>query len=302
MNILFITNTRIGDAILSSGVLRHLVDTYPAASFTIVCGRLPQSLFAAVPRLARVIPMKKRRFDLHWWDLWREVRGTRWDLVVDLRRSFISVFLRARERRVIGPANDAVNRVAHLSSVLALPQPAAPHLYVGARNESAARALIPDGAPVIAVAPVAAAAEKTWPAEKFADLLRVLKDGARAGWRIALVGGPGDDVKAQALVAAFPDALKIFSESDLLTVAAAFKRCAVFIGNDSGLSHLAAAVGLPTLALFGPSDPVRYAPFGAHARFLQAQSRDIASLTVADVAAAAEASWNRAGPVQSLQD
>lgn len=285
MNILFITNTRIGDAILSSGVLRHLVDTYPDARFTVVCGRLPQTLFAATPRLARVIPLKKRRFDLHWWDLWREVRGVSWDMIVDLRRSFISYFLKARTRYVIGPADDSVHRVQHLSSVLKLARPAAPHIYVSPGHEEAARRLVPPGSPVLAIAPVAAAAQKTWPPERFAELVRALSAGPCAGWRIALFGGPGDDRHAEVLIAACPDALKVFGEPDLLTVAAALKSCSAFIGNDSGLSHLAAAMGLPTLALFGPSDPVRYAPFGAH--YLQAPDRDIARLDVAQVAGAA---------------
>ncbi len=287
MNILFITNTRIGDAILSSGVLHYLVETYPEARFTVVCGRLPQSLFAAVPRLARVIVLKKRRFDMHWFDLWRALRGTRWDIVVDLRRSFISFFLSAGARYIIGPANDTVHRVQHLSSVLKLGHAAAPHVFVAPRHEEEARRLIPPGPPVLALAPIAAAAEKTWPSDRFAALAAALRSGPCAGWRIALFGGPGDDAKAAPLLAALPDALKVFGESDLLTVAAALKNCAAFVGNDSGLSHLAAGVGLPTLALFGPSDPIRYAPFGDKARFLQAPNRDITGLSVAEVAAAA---------------
>ncbi len=287
MNILFITNTRIGDAILSSGVLHHLVQTYPDARFTIVCGRLPQTLFADVPRLDRVIVLKKRRFDLHWIDLWRALKGARWDVVVDLRRSFLSVFLRARQRHVIGPANDTVHRVEHLSSVLNLPRPAAPHIYVGARHEDLARAILPPGAPVLAIAPIAAAAEKTWPAQRYAELAAQMLAGPCAGWRLAFFGGPGDEEKAAPLLRAFPNAIKVFGEPDLLTVAAALRVCAAFIGNDSGLSHLAAAVGIPVLALFGPSDPIRYAPFGEAARFLQAPAGDISGLGVAEVVDAA---------------
>ncbi|MGE4061972.1 MAG: glycosyltransferase family 9 protein [Rhodospirillaceae bacterium] len=285
MNVLFITNTRIGDAILSSGVLRYLADSHPGARFTVVCGRLAQTLFAAAPRLERIVVLKKRRFDLHWWDLWREVKGTPWDLVVDLRRSFISYFLRARRRCIIGPANDAVHRVVHLSSVLNLDRPAAPHISVAPRHVEAARRLIPEGPPVLAIAPVAAAREKTWPAARFAELVQILRAGPCAAWRVALFGGPGDEDKARALIGSLPGALKIFGEPDLLVVAAALKNCAAFIGNDSGLGHLAAAMGLPTLALFGPSDPIRYAPFGG--QFLQAPDRDITRLDAAQVAAAA---------------
>lgn len=285
MNILFITNTRIGDAILSSGVLRHLVDSYPRARFTVVCGRLAQSLFAETPRLERIVVLKKRPFDLHWWGLWREVRLTRWHLIVDLRRSLLSYVLRAERRCVIGPADDTVHRVVHMSSVLALERPAAPYIYVSARHAEAARGLIPDGAPVLAIAPVAAAAEKTWPAERFAELVHLLRKGPCAGWRVALFGGPGDEERARELASAVPEGLRIFAQPDLLTVAAALARCAAFVGNDSGLSHLAAAMNIPSLALFGPSDPVRYAPYGG--RFLRAPDRVIAHLDVPAVAAAA---------------
>ena len=285
MNILFITNTRIGDAVLSSGVLHYLVNAYPSARFTVVCGQLPQSLFAATPRLARVIVLRKRRFDLHWWDLWREVKGTDWDVIVDLRRSFISYFLRARSRHVIGRADDEVHRVVHLSSVLKLASPVAPYIYLASRHDDAARRLVPGGPPVLALAPIAAAPQKTWPADHFAALAQDLLAGPCAGWRLALFGGPGDETKIAPIAAAFPAALRIFGAPDLLTVAAALKCCSAFIGNDSGLSHLAAAVGLPTLALFGPSDPVRYAPFGA--RYLQAPDQDILRLDVAQVVDAA---------------
>ena len=285
MKILFITHTRIGDAVLSSGVLRYLVDRYPAARFTIACGPLAASLFAAVPRLERVIVMTKRPFDGHWFRLWREVRTTRWDLVVDLRRSLVSYALRAKQRRVLGPADDSVHRVNYLSSVLGADVVAPPHLYVSPRNEDHARALIPDGAPVLALSPVAATIPKTWPAERFAALTAALLEGPCKGWRVALFGAAGDRAQVGPLLDAVKQPLLVFEESDLLTVQAALGRCARFIGNDSGLAHLAASAGVPALALFGPTDPLRYAPWGGQA--LRAKDGAMTSLDVADVLAAA---------------
>jgi lipopolysaccharide export system permease protein len=55
MRILFITSTRIGDAVLSTGVLGHLIDRHPEARTTVVCGPAPASLFEALPNLERVI-------------------------------------------------------------------------------------------------------------------------------------------------------------------------------------------------------------------------------------------------------
>ncbi len=287
MKILFITHTRIGDAVLSSGILHSLVMKYPEARFTVACGPLAASLFAAVPRLDRVIVIAKRRFDAHWFTLWRDLRRTSWDLVVDLRRSLVSYFIRARQRRVLGPADDHVHRVRYLASVLELNEPAPPHLYASPQAATAAARRVPDGPPVLALAPVAAQPHKTWPAERFAELARRLAAGRCSGWRFAVLGAEADAPAAAGLIAKLPPDRRItlFDEPDLLVVYAALGRCQAFIGNDSGLSHLAAAAGLPTLALFGSSDPVRYAPWGAQSAVVRAPEpgRRMADLSVAAV-------------------
>ena len=65
MRVLFITATRIGDAVLSTGLLGHLVERYPAARFTIAAGPAAAPLFAAVPRLERLIVVEKKPWSLH---------------------------------------------------------------------------------------------------------------------------------------------------------------------------------------------------------------------------------------------
>ena len=71
--------------------------------------------------------------------------------------------------------------------------------------------------------------------------------------------------QAEPLIAALgPRALDLVGKIHLLTVAAVIKRCALFIGNDTGLMHLAAATGTPTLGFFGPSPIDQYAPWGPH--------------------------------------
>ena len=100
MRILFVTATRIGDAILSTGLLSHLIDRYPHARFTVASGPAAAPLFEAMPALERVIPLRKRRLSLHWLELWQQCATRRWDLVIDLRRSALSWCLLSRERRV----------------------------------------------------------------------------------------------------------------------------------------------------------------------------------------------------------
>ena len=98
--ILFITATRIGDAVLSSGLIRRLLEEIPHARFTIVAGPAAAPLFADMPNLDRVIVFEKSKNGGHWLKLWRQVRQRKWGLVVDLRGSAISQFLK-RERRAV---------------------------------------------------------------------------------------------------------------------------------------------------------------------------------------------------------
>ena len=73
------------------------------------------------------------------------------------------------------------------------------------------------------------------------------------------------------MIEALPAArvLDLVGAVDLLTAAACLRRCRAFLGNDSGLMHLAAAAGTPTLGLFGPSHTRRYRPWGPKAAFLR---------------------------------
>src|SRR5512141_2114117 len=76
--ILFITSNRIGDAVLSSGLIKRLADEIPNARFTIVAGPVAAPLFEDVPNLDRIILLAKAKGGGHWFDLWRQVRSKRW--------------------------------------------------------------------------------------------------------------------------------------------------------------------------------------------------------------------------------
>lgn len=87
MRILFITSNRIGDAVLSTGLLGGLMERYPDATFWVACGPLAVQLFENAPRVERVIPMKKEKRAGHWRKLLGAILPRRWDVVVDLRGS-----------------------------------------------------------------------------------------------------------------------------------------------------------------------------------------------------------------------
>jgi heptosyltransferase-3 len=113
--------------------------------------------------------------------------------------------------------------------------------------------------------PFASNLQKRWPLEKFREVAGLLKMPVR--W----CAGPNEQL---------PDAVRI---DDLYELACWLSRARVYIGNDSGISHLAAAVGTPTIVLFGPTDPAVWAPRGSRVLF------PMDTIEPADVAAAVEA-------------
>jgi heptosyltransferase III len=266
MRILFVTGTRIGDAVLSTGLLGHLIECNPGARLTIAAGPAAAPLFSAVPGLERILTVTKRRYALHWLELYREVAIARWDLVVDLRGSALAYLLAARERRVMGKGDACAHRVQQLARLFALDPPPAPFLWTAPVHEQQASLLVPSGAPVLAVGPAANWRGKQWRAERFAELAARLTaaSGPLPGARIAVLAAAHERAQAAPLLAALPPdrCLDLIGRTDLLTAAAALRRCALFIGNDTGIMHIAAAMGTPTLGLFGPSLPAQYAPWG----------------------------------------
>jgi ADP-heptose:LPS heptosyltransferase len=272
LNILFITATRIGDAVLSTGLLGWLTDRHAGARITIACGAPAAPLFSEVPGLQRILVVRKRPASLHWLRLWRDCVGRRWDLVVDLRRSALAWFLRARERRLPPRSRGAIHRVELLGRTLGLDPPPAPRLWTAPRHEAAADRLLPAGGPVLALAPTANWAAKIWPAERFAKLARRLTAPGTplAGAAVMVTAGRDEEALARPVLDALPAAQRIdLIGLDLLTTAAVFRRCGLFVGNDSGLMHLAAAAGIPTLGLFGPTRDAHYAPWGPRGAVLR---------------------------------
>ena len=77
----------------------------------------------------------------------------------------------------------------------------------------------------------------------------------------------------------------------LVELATVLSACRAFIGNDSGVTHIAAAVGLPTIALFGPSDADRWGPRGPHVSVIKAPEGNIDCISINDVWTLWRSSW-----------
>jgi ADP-heptose:LPS heptosyltransferase len=263
MRILFIASSRIGDAVISCGILEQLRLTHPNARFTIACGAVAKGVFARLPGLERLIVFEKQGFDLHWLKLWTRLVGHFWDIVVDVRGSGLSLFLAARRRVMIRGGRRPGRRYEQLAAAMGYAPAPLPVAWTAQQDATRAAFLLPDGAPVIGLGPTANWSGKIWPPERFVELFLALAEiipGARA----AVFAGPGEAELALAapVLAALPGAIDLVAVLSLPEVAACMKRLTLFIGNDSGLMHIAAAAGAPTLGLFGRSLAGEYAPAG----------------------------------------
>ncbi len=294
MRVLFVTSTRIGDAVLSTGLLDHLARTHPSARFTVACGPAAAGVFVRMPGLERLVLLEKRRWSLHWLPLWALAARRVWDLVVDLRGSALAWMVPALRRAVMRGGRRPGHRLQHIAQTLRVAPAPQPVAWWAAGDAARVAALLP-AAPFLALGPTANWREKMWPAERWVALARALtaQEGPLPGARLVVLGGPGEAERAMALpvLAALPGATDLVGALSLPEAAAALSQAALFAGNDSGLMHLAAAAGAPTLGLFGPTPASEYAPVGPRARAVLADGAPGASpmrdLPVAKVAEAA---------------
>ncbi len=124
----------------------------------------------------------------------------------------------------------------------------------------------------VAIHPGSGGAQKCWPVAAFAQLIRML-------WQqrisVLLLAGPADEERIKQLQTLLvqppaPSFLRLVLSAPLLYITQELQQCHAYIGNDSGITHLAALLGVPTVALFGPSDAVIWHPIGPRVTLLQA--------------------------------
>ncbi|RZJ96924.1 MAG: glycosyltransferase family 9 protein [Brevundimonas sp.] len=298
--VLYLSPNRIGDSVIASGVVREIGRQRPGARITVLTSGPAAAFYRAAPGVERVIVVDKEKGGRHWPKMWRAARGPRWDLTVDTRGSVVTRLISAKERRIYRRALEHdTPKVEMIARLMKVDGALEPELFIDdqARTE-AARVIDAGGAtgPVLALAPLAVQPGKSWPPERWAALVETLKaDASFDGWRFMVVGGPSDRAAATpALTAAGPRGVDFVGQGDILASSAAIQRASLFAGNDSGLMHVAAAAGTPTLGLFGPTPWWLYGPRGPRTRIVAANTErgafaPIEDLTVEQVVAGLKA-------------
>jgi len=280
MKVLFITSNRLGDAILSTGVLAHYLREYPGAEVTVVCGRIAAPIFRAVPGILDVVTVDKKRFALHWLGPFFKFAFRRWDLMVDLRDVTIMKLVPARRRIFDAGSSGSRHRLEDFAALIESPNDVpTPQFWFDEAAIARANQLIPADEFIIGVAPVTGPKRKLWRPDRYAAVLQTLTapGGVMAGARVAVFAAPNEAASAQQLTDLLPpeQVINLVGATDPLEAAAAIGECGFFLGVDSGLMHAAAALDVPTVGLFGEHGvPMVYRPWGSRSAYVHRRNPD----------------------------
>jgi lipopolysaccharide heptosyltransferase III len=286
-SVLVIRHRAGGDLLLTTPALRALRAGLPGARIDVLAARGMGGLLAGNPDVDRVIEIERGSL-LAQAALYARLGRGGYDVVLDLvsnpRTAFMTRLTRAPvrvgydiagrrgaytlrvPREPLGADGRPVLRYAPeaaLDPVRALgiaPRGLSLRLEVG----EAARALVdawlarshPAGSPLLACLPLGSWPAKTWTPERFAAVMDELSDQGTAVW----LWGPGEQDRVEAARAAMRAPSLLAPETDWQGLAALLSRCAILVCNDSGPKHVAAALGVPTVAVYGPTNPATWHP------------------------------------------
>jgi len=293
--ILFIKPSSLGDIVHALPTLAALRQHYPQAHIAWLVKRQWAGLLERVEGIDRVWAVGPGMAG--WLSELPRLRAERFDLAVDLQGLFRSAlmarlagcpvrigFANGREGspffyslRVGVPAQEmhAVDRYLLVSDALGAARPATPQFRFTVSpadrervSDVLGRAGVRAGSPWIAVHVSARWPTKRWPLESFAAVAdRLHEEGAGP---LVLIGGPDDRADAQTMQALVKTSsiIDVTGLTQLGLLPALLQAASVLVTNDSGPLHVAAAVGTPVVALFGPTSPVRTGPYGTQHRVL----------------------------------
>ncbi|MDA2909705.1 putative lipopolysaccharide heptosyltransferase III [Nitrospiraceae bacterium AH_259_D15_M11_P09] len=292
-NILVIKLRYIGDVLLATPALRALREHFPEARLTVAVNRGTEDILEWNPDINEVLvvdrggPIAQTRF-------LRRIRQRRFDCVIDLtdgdRSAILSRLSGApirigfnEEHRwrgllytsVVKLKASTVHRLERDLEAVGLlgiePKSSPLVLQTSSGDEQEAARLLEEvrvqqsasenDRPLVMIHPGARYWFKAWPPERFAELTDRLTVALNC--HVLIGGDAGDrDVAERIRTLARTCPVSLVGRTTLLQLAATLKRCALLVSNDNGPMHMAAARGIPVVALFGPSDPSVWGPRG----------------------------------------
>ncbi len=290
--ILVIRLSSLGDVVLTTPVVAALKAAWPHAHVTFLTKGAFAPVFSKNPHVDKVLRFE----DKSLWGWVGEIRRSRFDVVIDLHdtlRSRVWTLLsgatttvrydkRAAERRRLVWTKKSSPRLAggvvdrYLETLADLGVPAVdrvPKLHMGSDER------LPDPleerlgpGPFVAIAPGALHATKRWLPDRFAAAADRLAEGRP----VVLLGAPADGRAAEEVLQSLTSPAQSFvGQTSLREMMLILRRCELILTNDSGAMHVAAALGVPTVAIFGPTvKPFGFFPVGARTAVVEVSNLD----------------------------
>lgn len=301
--ILVVRTDRIGDVVLSTPVLRALRDNYPRSYIAVMVSPQARELVEDNPYLNEVIVYDKDKKDRGLLGFWRFVMGLKrkkFDLAIVLhtkKRTNLITYLadipkrigyhdtkfgflltdKIKDTRMLGLHHEVDYCLDILRKLGLTIKERIPHLAVKKECVFEADALLLEAGikredKIAGIHPGASCISKRWLKDRFVVLANHLVEDY--GLKIVLFACGTDDMAVANDIAKevrYP-AINLAGKTSLSQLAALLKRCRLLISNDSGPVHIASAVGIPVISIFGRNQaglsPVRWGPIGKHDRYL----------------------------------
>ena len=273
---------------MTTPVLQALHQCYPEARVDIVADGRSADIFKYCPYRGELFLKYKKGLFRGGWDLLKAVRKSYYDLIVDLRTDGLAYLLRGNKRLTKlhkkSPGEHSVEQhMSVIRSAWGYKKIPAGHIWLGDIEKDFANEVLESykGRKLLGLGPGANSQKKVWPAEKFVLLIDNLRDCFDA---TILFGGKRDRAYAEFIHShAHMPCINLCEKTTLLEAAAVQEHIELYIGNDSGLGHMASAMGKPTMTIFGPGESGRYRPWGKKAMLVIGRDHDINTVEVDDI-------------------
>jgi len=249
----------LGDVILTTPVIRGLKQQYPNSEIDFVVKKQYEDVLKFNPNISNIIVYDPGNAN----SIKDEIKNNGYDLIIDLQNNF-------RSRRILKNHDAEVKRF-HKPSIkkfllvkfkinLLRELKTIPEMYAEASDvqldKNGLELFIPDNIALqiekeknyIGFCPGSKHFTKCWPKDYFIELGNSLSE---KGFNIAVIGGADDNEICNYVSGQIKGSINLCNEDDLFQIAANIKQCKTVVCNDSGLMHIAAAVGIPIIAIFG---------------------------------------------------
>jgi len=275
--ILFITLSNIGDVVLTLPALDSLRENFPQAKITVLAGPRPKEIFENNPHIDRLIVYDKHAKLKEKIGLFNELDKEKFDLAVDLRNSFFGAFLSARYKTspfTVIPRNIKHMKDRHLYRVQSTEyrvQNETPlkieksSLYINQQDEEYIKEIlkqnnIKEENRIVIISAGARSHIKRWAKEKFVGLISSLLKEFKA--KIILAGDKDDRPINKYIIEHLEfSVLDLSAKTTLTQLAYLLKMARLLVTNDSAVLHLGSYLNIPTLAIFGPTNELKYGPW-----------------------------------------